>query len=318
MSFLIPEVLIIILTDAIFLMLMIFLTPSAAAVLLRWDFTSSDSRQYAMEKKRLLVSTVIAFALMIKIPLFLFFIYTNDKLANVLTGAMCAAGALNSTPYGTPLLYIKTASVFLSALWLTVYRCNNHFEDLRHTKKEYALLAVIILLAFGESIAGIMNFSAIDPTAVVSCCSSIYSPEESLSLLNISPLAVFISFTALSFLLMSAYILKKPYAVSLLTVPFFAVGVLNLIVFTSTYVYELPSHRCPYCILQKEYYYVGYLFYVSLFAGTAAGLSLGAEKRLKGEFSHLIYLTGMFFCMVFIILSLFFPLKYYIINSVWL
>jgi len=37
--------------------------------------------------------------------------------------------------------------------------------------------------------------------------------------------------------------------------------------FISVYFYELPTHHCPFCILQKEYGYVGYPLYLTLFGG---------------------------------------------------
>jgi hypothetical protein len=52
----------------------------------------------------------------------------------------------------------------------------------------------------------------------------------------------------------------------------------------SCYIYELPTHHCPFCILQKEYGYIGYLIYLTLLGGAIAGLSVGALmpfRRMK-------------------------------------
>ena len=56
----------------------------------------------------------------------------------------------------------------------------------------------------------------------------------------------------------------------------FIVSVSALISFISLYFYQLPTHHCPFCILQKEYYYVGYLLYVTLLGGVVCGASTGA------------------------------------------
>ena len=37
----------------------------------------------------------------------------------------------------------------------------------------------------------------------------------------------------------------------------------------------LPTHHCPFCILQKECGYIGYLIYAALFGAAIAGLSVG-------------------------------------------
>jgi hypothetical protein len=38
---------------------------------------------------------------------------------------------------------------------------------------------------------------------------------------------------------------------------------------------ELPTHHCPFCILQKEYGYIGYPLYLLLFAGAILGMGVG-------------------------------------------
>lgn len=59
---------------------------------------------------------------------------------------------------------------------------------------------------------------------------------------------------------------------SLLT---FLVSIASLISFISIYIYELPTHHCPFCILQKEYHYLGYPLYLTLLGGTLTGLGVG-------------------------------------------
>ncbi len=48
------------------------------------------------------------------------------------------------------------------------------------------------------------------------------------------------------------------------------------------YFYELPSHHCPFCILQKEYGYVGYALYATLLGGATSGLGAGALAPFSG------------------------------------
>ena len=55
----------------------------------------------------------------------------------------------------------------------------------------------------------------------------------------------------------------------------FVVSIVSVISFISLYFYELPTHHCPFCILQKEYGYVGYPLYIFLLVGTVAGLGTG-------------------------------------------
>ena len=56
----------------------------------------------------------------------------------------------------------------------------------------------------------------------------------------------------------------------------FPVAVAALISFISVYFYELPTHHCPFCILQKEYHYVGYLIYAAILGGGTASAGVWA------------------------------------------
>ena len=60
------------------------------------------------------------------------------------------------------------------------------------------------------------------------------------------------------------------------------VSVIAVISFISPYIYELPTHHCPFCLLQKEYGYVGYPMYLSLLIAAVCGIGTGVIE----EFSH--------------------------------
>ena len=62
----------------------------------------------------------------------------------------------------------------------------------------------------------------------------------------------------------------------------FVVSVASLVSFISCYFYELPTHRCPFCILQREYHYIGYLLYIILLVGVVGGTGVGALMPFRG------------------------------------
>ena len=63
---------------------------------------------------------------------------------------------------------------------------------------------------------------------------------------------------------------------SALSLAFLLVAVASLISFFCLYIYELPTHHCPFCLLQREYGFVGYPLYATLLGGAIAGLGIGA------------------------------------------
>jgi len=54
-----------------------------------------------------------------------------------------------------------------------------------------------------------------------------------------------------------------------------------IISFISLYFYELPTHHCPFDLLQREYNYIGYPLYLSLFAAGITGAGAGVIDRFK-------------------------------------
>jgi hypothetical protein len=61
----------------------------------------------------------------------------------------------------------------------------------------------------------------------------------------------------------------------------FVVSIISMISFISLYFYAMPSHHCPFCILQKEYSYVGYPLYVLLLSGTVTGIGVGLLQPFR-------------------------------------
>jgi hypothetical protein len=68
---------------------------------------------------------------------------------------------------------------------------------------------------------------------------------------------------------------KGGYLFSLASSASFLLSAVALVSIISMYVYELPSHRCPFCLLHGEYGYVGYLLYTGLLGGGVTGAGVG-------------------------------------------
>jgi hypothetical protein len=75
---------------------------------------------------------------------------------------------------------------------------------------------------------------------------------------------------------------KGAYLLSMASGATFIVSLVSILSFISVYFYELPTHHCPFCILQKEYGYVGYPIYITLLGGTIAGIGAGLLMPFRG------------------------------------
>ncbi|EKD40732.1 MAG: hypothetical protein ACD_74C00215G0001, partial [uncultured bacterium] len=100
--------------------------------------------------------------------------------------------------------------------------------------------------------------------------------------------------------------------------------VLSLVVITtvvSSYVYAMPYHKCPFCILKPEYHYFGFALYGALIPATFFGASapivglVGGREGLEGvvaRYQRLAVQLSLILLVIFSGLSLYHYLKYLI------
>lgn len=317
---LIPEVLAILILNFIFLLFSSIAFYLSLKIFLKWNSDSNATLQYTLEKQSYLAATIIKYIFLIKVPLFLFFIFTLDKISNVLTGAMCAAGVVDATDYGNYLFVLKIINLYFFAYWLALHNEDMKHENQPYTKIKFGLFIVAFSLFISELFLEVLMFSSIDLEDVVDCCGVIYSSSASSyisAVFTIKPTILLSLFYINFILIILFYLYKRNYIFSILNIFFIIISIITLITFFGTYIYELPSHHCPFCFLQSDYYYVGYILYTLLYIGTFYGIIAGfleteKESRIKN------YKKSILFNSLYVGLVTFYPLLYYIKNGVWL
>jgi hypothetical protein len=255
------------------------------SILERWDLKDSSELQLGLERKTYLISTVMGYAFGFQLLSLFLFIFTADSLSGLFVGAMCAAGTLNVNGYGYPALLFKILNFILGGVWLIVNYTDNRAFDYPLIKMKYLFLLIITPLVFAETIIQGAYFFNLKANVITSCCGSLFSPEgprieASLAALPVIPMKIGF-YTSMAITAMSGfyfYLRGRAAAgliFSVMAVITFTVSIAALISFISLYIYELPTHHCPFCILQKEYYYIGYPLYIALFGGVVNGAGVG-------------------------------------------
>ena len=253
-----------------------------------WDYNSTEEKQFSLEKKTYLVSTVMNFALFTQILMLFLFETAADELANVLPGAMCAVGTLSSNRFGFPLLDLKIVSFFCYFMWLMINYLDNQIETYPLVRKKYLALMLIYPFAVVETVLLFMFALHLDPSVITSCCGSVYNDgDEGLGGNLAGASAGFILplfFSIVILLLLNRFVFKRWSAAknwfgNILELPlwvaFFISAMVLTISFISIYVYEMLSHKCPFCFMGAEYNYYGVLLYVCLFVAVATGMTGG-------------------------------------------
>lgn len=315
-----PEVLTILILNFIFAFFATIAFVLGIKIFLKWDLNSTSQSQYKLEKESYLAATIIKYIFAIKVPLFLFFIFTLDKLSHVLTGAMCAAGVVDATPYGTYLFILKIINLYLFAYWLTLHGEDIQEENQPYTKQKFGLFIIAFFLLMAELILEGVMFSAIDVDKMVSCCGTLYSSSASSYISNIFLIntpTLLTLFYGNFLLILLFYFLKNRTLFAISNIVFIVISLISIIAFFGTYIYELPTHHCPFCFLQKDYHYVGYLIYTLLFGGTFYGLIAGFIHMSPNERAKNCKISILFTSLYVILLS-FYPFIYFLKNGVWL
>lgn len=252
-------------------------------VLARWDLASGSRAQVQMERRTELVSTLLAAVLAAQVAALILLVFNADRMAPLFVGAMCAIGTFNANAWGFPALYAKIAVFFAAALWLMLDRADRLGSDYPLTRAKYAaalVLAPLVLASAGLELAYFLN---LETDVITSCCSRMFTPANSglsadlsalppgraLGLLAAAGAAV--ALTGAAALWRGRGYLWLAAAGAVL----FLIGLAAVVSVISPYVYEHPNHHCPFCLLKREYGYVGYALYVPLFAATALALGAG-------------------------------------------
>jgi len=313
-----PEVLTMMILDIIFAFFSIIAFVLSIKIFLFWDINSTLKRQYTLEKQSFLTATIIKYIFIVKVPLFLFFIFTLDKISHLLTGAMCGAGVVDATPYGIYLFIFKIINIYLFASWLVLHHEDIKHEDQPYTKIKFGIFIVAFFFFIFELALQWLMFTGIDIDKMVSCCGTLYSSSSTSaisSIFHIDTSLLLSAFYGNFLFILLFYILKQRYLFALSNLIFIITSLISLIVFFGTYIYELPTHHCPFCFLQSDYYYVGYLIYTLLFIGTFYGLITGSIEHKNIARSYRI---SLLFNTSYMILVSFYPIMFYIKNGVWL
>ena len=315
-----PEIITIYILDILFVVFATIAFINAVQIVLHYDANATTATQYALEKKSYLSATIIKFIFYVKIPLFIFFVYTLNSIATLLPGAMCAAGVVSATSYGTPLLFLKILNLYIFALWISINSEDMKKESQPYLKAKFSLYIVGYFLLIGEIVLEVILFGALDPSRVVDCCGAIFSTTSQTYMAKIlaTPHAVQLGlFYGIYLLMVVVYKMKNRYIFSLLNMFFLIMALITIISFFGTYIYELPTHHCPFCLLQKDYHYIGYLLYILLFIGTFFGFVIGFIKFTQQE-EQKRFRISLIYNAIYIVIISYYPVAYYLKNGVWL
>lgn len=314
------QVIVYLLSESTLFILLLVAFIVSLKVLLKWDFESFTPLQFTLEKQAYLVTTITLFVFAMKFLLILYFIFSIDALSLLVPGAMCGAGVIEANDYGSYLLILKLIILFFLTLWLYINAYDMQTKNHQWFKEKSWLFSFIFLLIIVELGLDFSYFSNIDTHLPVSCCSALFGQLEGA---NPLPFGLSIPLLLVLFYLLYALVLltlktNQTLLYMVANILFVYIAYYAVVYFFGTYIYQLPTHKCPFCMLQAEYMYVGYVLWASLFIGSYIGLSDAIstfwlkQKHSKSQKNVTVLLS------FFVLLCTAYVAVYYFKNGVFL
>lgn len=289
---------------SLFVELALFLVLSYALLLtlfLLKNYKKDDKStlHYQLEKKSYLLVSIISISIIIKLLLTPFFFNTLNTLSTLIPGAMCSAGVVSANEFGTPTIVIKVVTLLLALLWLTINKKDERTPNQPYFRVKLYLYILLYIFITIEIYLELHFFSNLVTDSPVLCCSTLYTQKSQAFLLTLGTPTLLLIFTLLFFLVVLANYFKRRYLSAFLATLFVYVSYYALVYFFATYIYELPTHKCPYCMLQKDYYFIGYFIYFTLFMGYYYSLN-----TLFLNFTDRTYKKSILFFTLFFLLTI--------------
>jgi len=277
------------------------LTISAAAAglsaVIGWDHDSSRQRQLLRERRWFLVEASLRLILALQLLSLLVFVATADHLKTLFTGAMCAVGSLNASPFGMPALAVKIAAFIVCGLWLVTDRASAAAASTGLVRFKAAFLVFLSCVLVADNVLQIRYFADLDPEIITSCCATVFDPDAGGVAAGIAAFPVRsskIAFFGGLVLTVAAglWAIRRhgmTFVYSILAAALGLVTVAAVITWIAPSYYELPSHHCPLCLLAADHGYVGYPLYLFLAAAVIAGAGSGLVRALRSiDLQHCI------------------------------
>ncbi len=277
----------------IILSLGIFAGRTAIRVLRYWNPSSDANLQINLENEIWLASTLVEYGLGFQIITLILFALAADTFCQVIVGAMCATGALLANDFGMPALLVKIAGVFLYGFWIVLHKLDISSETYPLVRIKYIYLLLILPLLFADITLQTLYIAFLSPDIITSCCAVVFSSsaETGRNLLQSFPQGALLLLYYISVigLIVLGCLLLKRWTVTLAALYstcwlwFLGLATVAIITVFSSYIYAMPYHKCPFCILKPEYHYIGFALYFTLIPAAFFGLATVLVEPFKNR-----------------------------------
>lgn len=275
------------------LFLVIQASRTAIRVLRFWNPASDNSRQISLEQEIWLASTLINYTLGFQIFTLILFVLAADYYCQVIVGAMCATGALLANPFGMAALGIKVVGVFFYGFWIVLHQLDIRSESYPLVRIKYTYLLFLLPLIGLDITLQTLYIAGLKPDIITSCCAVVFGESQGdgrnlvAALDRRLLLPLFYGLTL--FLAGTSLVLIKRWNRALAAITatawllFFLVSLTAVTTVFSSYIYAMPFHRCPFCIMKPEYNSIGFAIYGALIGAVFCGIAAPLTETVRSR-----------------------------------
>jgi hypothetical protein len=198
---------------------------------------------------------------------------------------------LNANPVGWTALALKVIVLIVSPIWIVFDQLDRRAGDFPIIKMKFLALLLFAPLMAADLVLQIRYFAGLDPEIITSCCGALFSESGSslaseVAGLPVRPMLVAFYVVAALFLATGIACLVSlsrflRYILAGTSLLIFGISLAAVVSFLSLYIYELPTHHCPFDMLQRQYAFIGYPIYIFLFGAVLFGLLPGLSQPLR-------------------------------------
>lgn len=268
---------------------------TAIRVLRYWDPASDSNRQIRLENETWLSSTLVQYAMGFQVLSLILFALAADNFSKVISGAMCATGALTANQYGMFVLSIKLLGTFFAGFWIVLHFFDISSERYPLLRVKYMALICLLPLLVVDIVSQTLYIANLKPDIITSCCAVVFGEGGGSDgnllgggaqgrLLTIFYGTVFLLATFGHFLFRRLN-QRLLWLNGLAWLFFVGVAFVAITTVFSSYIYAMPYHHCPFCILKPEYSYIGFFIYGTMLPAAFFGIAATLVEIIPAKVS---------------------------------
>ena len=243
--------------------------------------------QLALERQTELAATAARVGAALTALSLLLSVLAADRLAGSLRGAMCGFGVVHASAWGPTSIALSIGTAVAAGAYLQLLRLDRATRDLSLVRVTSTGALPIAALAIVDLAAAWAWLGGIDRDVVASCCSTGADaassaagaighdgPRVLTTVLGVVAVALAVALAFRAAKTSSRRLTAVAGVAALVALP---LALATVVLEVAPHVYEVPHHRCPYCLFRIDAWGIGYpLFGAVLLAatwGSGAGLA---------------------------------------------